>query len=211
MKFSFTASSLLLATTVLAQDLTEYTETGIGPQPEGEDYSNAINNPVAEKQVAFTLWDPEDSTAEPPTWSFRTRLAEATVGDSAIPNAQLLNTVYDLQFPNAQTYRDAIAANSGQLNQTSFCVTILESLLPSGRVNAYNEDDNAYSSCRGPLRDACLEAIRERWAESEWDDEGCRGQDLDLSEIKQCEWTFEGEYESTTYSMLHQNNNLLHF
>lgn len=203
MKLLHTASSLLFASLAAAQELTDYTETGVGPQPAGQDYSDAINNPAAQKQVAFSLWDPEDSVAEPPSWSFRTRLAEATIPSeiTSIPNARVLNTVYDFQFPNSNNYRDVVAANSGQLNQTSFCVTVLESLLPSGRINAYTEDDsNAYDSCRGPLRDACLESMRKKWMESDWDDAGCRGKDLDLSEIKQCEWTFEGEYEGATYS-----------
>ena len=124
--------------------------------------------------------------------------------DSDVPNAKVLNTVYDFSFPSGGTLNQAVADNSGQLNISAFCVTVVESLFPANVINNWNDDSlsngSEEESCQTPLRKRCTDAISDRFASSTPDENGCRGSDLDLSKVKQCEWAFDGGYQASTYS-----------
>lgn len=141
---------------------------------------------TAEKTVDFDLFYPNDGNA--PRWQLITRLEEAAPPDSQIPNAQVLNTVYDFGFPSEGNLSQAVAASSGQLDQNNFCVSLLETLLPSAEANRYNADTEQNASdgsCAYPFRDHCLEAISNRVAETKPADDGCRMSNVNLDDIVQ--------------------------
>lgn len=113
--------------------------------------------------------------------------------------------MYDFGYPNGGNLSEAVAASSGQLNQNNFCVTILESLLPSKEANRYNADTESNASdgsCRYALRDQCLNAINDRVAETQPADNGCRLSNLNVTDIVQCEWIFNEDTKLSTYNLL---------
>lgn len=83
-------------------------------------------------------------------------------------------------------------------------MTVVSSLFPSNVVNKWEEDSlsdgTEQESCQTPLRKRCTDAIRDRWAQTEPDENGCRGSSLNLEHVKQCEWAFDYGYQASTYS-----------
>ncbi|CAK1355604.1 hypothetical protein CB0940_00683 [Cercospora beticola] len=185
---------------VHAQNNTAF--SGPGPLPEGQDFLEDAQV-TAEKTVSFDLYFPNDGNA--PRWQLITRLEEAPPPDTQIPNAQVLNTVYDFGFPNGGNLTQAVAASSGQLDQNNFCVTILQTQIPSSRANDYNadtEDNASEGSCAYPFRDACINAIAARIGETEPGEDGCRMSAISLTDLVQCEAIFESDTRVATYNLL---------
>lgn len=203
MKTQHTIAALLASSGLtVAQNATAQTGPGPFPAEEASQFEGAEE--VASKSVPFDLWYPSDEGAAAPQWTWTTRLEEASIPDSDIPNAVQLNTVYDFTWPDGGNLQSAVAQHSGQLSQENFCVTVLESTFPDNRVNRFDADSeenaSAQGSCSGPIRDPCFEAIAEAFREAEMGENGCRGTDLDLASIHQCQWEFEGSYRASTYS-----------
>ncbi|KAF2214583.1 hypothetical protein CERZMDRAFT_105180 [Cercospora zeae-maydis SCOH1-5] len=177
--------------------------SGPGPFPEGQDFLEDAQV-TREKAITFDLYFPNEGDA--PRWQLITRLEEASPPDTQIPNAQVLNTVYDFGFPNGGNLTGAVAASSGQLDQNNFCVTILQTQIPSSRANKYNadtEENASEGSCAYPFRDACIDAIAERVGKTQPGEDGCRmSNGIDLSSIIQCEWVFESDTRVATYNLL---------
>lgn len=204
----YTYATVLSASAALAQTVVENVNIGVGPAPSGNnsDFDASSSQTTSSQTMGFSLyWPAPDNGPAPPVWQWRISLNEADATDSDIPNARVLNTVYDFSFPgNADTLPQAVADNSGQLNQTAFCVTVVESLFPASVINKWNDDvlsnGSEEESCQTPLRKRCTNAIEKRFQNSEPDENGCRGSDLDLSHIKECEWSFDGGYQASTYS-----------
>ncbi|KXS98582.1 hypothetical protein AC578_4319 [Pseudocercospora eumusae] len=196
------ASLVAIATLATAQNATLM--KGPGPYPSGEAsrFSNA--SAQASKTVQFALWYPSQTNDPAPTWSWETRIEEGTVEDSDVPNAVQLNTVFSFSWGDG-SLASAAAQHIGQLDPQNFCVTVVDSLFPARTTNAYDtdtEDHASDGSCSKPLRGRCLDAINDAFAKADPDENGCRGGNLDLSSIHQCEWSFEHHYSASTYNLL---------
>lgn len=205
MKFLY--ATVLSAGAALAQTVVENVDIGVGATPSGNSsgFDSSSSSTTASQAMGFSLYYPApDNAPAAPVWQWRIRLNEADDSDSEIPNARVLNTVYDFSFPNAQTLNQAVADNSGLLNVSAFCVTVVESLFPANVVNKWEEDTlsngSEEESCQTPLRKRCTGAIQDRYRSSTPDENGCRGSGLDISHIKECEWAFDGGYQASTYS-----------
>lgn len=202
----FTYATVLSASAALAQTLPENVNMGVGPRPSGNssDFDVSNSQSTSSQTMGFSLyWPAPDNGPAAPIWQWRISLNEAEPSDSDVPNARVLNTVYDFSF-GADTLPQAVANNVAQLNQSAFCVTVVESLFPANVINKWNEDvlsnGSEEESCQTPLRKRCTGAIQDRFASSEPDENGCKGSGIDISNIKECEWSFDGGYQASTYS-----------
>lgn len=194
------ATLVAIASIVNAQNAT--LETGPGPYPSGEAQRFSSASAQASKTVQFDLWYPTSSSNPAPTWSWETRIEEGTVQDSETPNAVQLNTVYSFSWGDGDL-SDAVAQYPGHLDPNNFCVTVVESLFPSGTTNAYDTDTESNASdgsCQKPLRGRCIDAISGAFSKADTDSNGCKGGNLDLASINECDWAFEGSYQASTYS-----------
>ncbi|KAK4503415.1 hypothetical protein PRZ48_004330 [Zasmidium cellare] len=207
MKYSYAA--VLSASAALAQTVVENVNIGVGPAPSGNnsDFDTSSSRTTTSQTMGFSLyWPAPDNSPAPPVWQWRISLNEADATDSDVPNARVLNTVYDFSFPNGDTLNQAVADNSGQLNTTAFCVTVVESLFPANVINKWNDDvlsnGSEEESCQTPLRKRCTGAIEDAIRNSDPDENGCRGSNVDLSTVRQCEWVFDGGYQASTYNLV---------
>lgn len=206
MKVSAT-HALFVAGLAYAQETFEM--SGVGPYDNGsmDIFQDANRSPVATSgQLPFTLWYSEDGNSGP-EWQWTVSVAQASVDDSATPNATQLNQVYAFSWPNGGSLSDAVAVNPSNLNTSAFCVTVVESLFPKGTTDNYNtvaldQNNLAAGSCQAPLRTRCLEALTEKIMSRDIQSNGCRATDLDFGTIKQCEWSFEHMYQGSTYNLL---------
>ncbi|USW54648.1 hypothetical protein Slin15195_G079670 [Septoria linicola] len=191
---------LAVASSVTAQGAVAF--SGSGPFPAGRDYLQDAET-VAEKTVPFDLYFP--NKGEAPRWELSTRLDVAAPPDSRISNAQVLNTVYDFKLPGGQNLTEAVADNSGHLSQENFCVTILETLLPASEAKRYDpklEKNASDRSCEKPFQKECLRIINRLMKERKPAAPGCRFSNIDLNEIKQCEWIFGDTTKTSTFNLL---------
>lgn len=202
----FTYATVLSASAALAQTVVDNVDIGVGPRPSGNNSDFDVDNSdtTSSQTMSFSLYYPApENGPDAPVWQWRINLNEAEPNDSDVPNARVLNTVYDFSF-GADTLNQAVANNPAQLNQTAFCVTVVESLFPANVINKWNEDvlsnGSEEESCQTPLRKRCTDAIARRYSTSETDENGCKGSSIDISHIKECEWSFDGGYQASTYS-----------
>ncbi|EME45944.1 hypothetical protein DOTSEDRAFT_70075 [Dothistroma septosporum NZE10] len=178
---------------------------GVGPYANESLFRNA--NQAASKSVPFSLYYPSSDNAQAPVWTWTVNLNTATVPDSDIPNAQALNTEYVFSWPDGGSIQDAAAANAGHTSTNHFCVTVVDSLFPQDGTNDYDDDkekdpdDFTHGSCTSALRLRCVNAIVDRWRNTQPDASGCRGGNVDLDHIRQCEWVIDGYY-GQTYDLL---------
>lgn len=108
----FTYAAVLSASTALAQVVVENIDIGVGPRPSGNDSIDFDDgNSVADQTMQFSLYyPPPDNGPGAPMWSWRVQLNEAQPDDSDVPNARILNTVYDFSF-DADNLPQAVANN----------------------------------------------------------------------------------------------------
>jgi hypothetical protein len=111
--------------------------------------------------------DGESSSTRP---SWRINITEIPVADatypngSTIPNAKIVNTVYDFSYESNESIPEALATAQQEAtpnNSTSMpylCATIFSSFFPANVTNAINSTSSG-SACSPAIGEACLTAI----------------------------------------------------
>lgn len=167
-------AQLALATSALAADINSLVGTGPGPTQSGSPDWQALNrDPKATKMERLSSgWgiateaDGGKAPTNPLTW--RINITEATVSDASnasgpVPNARMLNTVYDLSWEGGRTLEDTMESiqqdaqpSNNQSGSPQLCATIFTNLFPANVTNAYNDAQgdncqNALGNCLAPL------------------------------------------------------------
>lgn len=146
----------------------------ITPGPGYPDWNILNRNPTASSSKRLSLgWGiateiPNGkSPTNPLTW--RINITEADVPDASnasgpIPNARMVNMVYDFSWEGGENIEDTMAAiqdksqpSGNYTGPPQLCATIFEGLFPANVTNAYNSSSD--DGCEGVIPDACLQAL----------------------------------------------------
>lgn len=167
-------TQLALVGSAIATQYGPVTGSGYGPSQSGTpDFLTLNHDPQASKSERLTSgWGisvecPEGKPTEQ-TLTWRINITEAAVPDASnasgpIPNARMLNTVYDLSWQGDDNLQDTMSAiqrdahPSRNVSQPpQLCATIFTAVFPANITNAYNESSQdscigAFGDCLGPL------------------------------------------------------------
>lgn len=204
---------LALASSVLATEYGPSTGSGAGPSEVGlPDWRSLNHNPKASKSERLTSgWGiaTEIPGGESPKQSltWRINITEAAIPNASnasgpIPNARMLNTVYDLSWDGDQNLEDTMSAiqSAAQPSKSGMvppqlCATIFTAFFPANVTNAFNETSD--DSCIGPLG-ACLAPLLSSTGRT-----GASGCPTlkDPSTIPECEGVFENSGDPATLDL----------
>lgn len=214
MKTSLLLAQLALASSTLA---TQYgPETGFGCGPSQLDSPNWLTlnqNPnLSKSELLPSGWGiateiPNgESPKQPLTWRINiteAALANALNSSGLIPNARMLNTVYDLSWPGGENLQNTMSTirNAAQPSRDhsfekppQLCATIFTALFPTNVTNTFNETSG--DSCIGALGE-CLSPLL---SAGEVGESGCPTV-ADPRRIPACKAVFEGSGDPATLDL----------